>query len=949
MKIFLNFLLSAVMFSVFGQAISGWENFNEKYQLTGKEKILWQEKFDGKLEDFDISFRDGAEGKVEIKNSALKIIKSNYSGYIVVKSKKPLKSEIGAALQTSIICSSRNADPEYAIGYLRLFGEKEDLSYFSKLDGRGPGGPRMSKLINSPENSWIRKLAHLQLSEKSGDLITPAIVVAGSPSESLWDNWYIEDFNTAKEVFRQNVGENFNFPAGEECDGKFFAEMLRNEIDHQAKIEVQDGLSKLVVDGKTVPPYFFIPFAGHPGKESVNSKNMADAGVDLQFIIIHFGNDSKKQHFWTKDGFDVQGAVNKIRSAMRCAPDAKFLLTLTINPYREFADEFPEEVWSLYDGTPVYGSFIHSPQAIEAKKPERLFYWISMYSTVWRDAVKKNISLLIKELKASNLSKKIVGVHFTGFHDNQFSTRHVDFSKPAKVAFRKYLKEKYKNIKSLQSAWKNSSITSFDDIEPENFGKKLFFDPDKEQSKIDYLHFLKNGAMDLQEDLGGFIKKEFGKNIVVVRYCMGTFGGTLNSAFDIWSFLNSKNVDILIAQPAYARRIPGMSIGFRLPLASFHHHGKIFVNDFDIRTYAAIHGKETELRMLGLSCVINDRMWNSVHRKMSGQMIASGMGYRYLDMGNGWFSPPEIMSDIADSSKKHRDLVSGQQKKRFWHPDAAFVIDEKGMLLRNFPGNYYNFEEYYTVGYQLNYLASSGVPFDIWMLEDLLASPEIARKYKMLVFGGMNNVDNARRKLLDSLKNNHRTLVFLSGSGRLGKGESATGFAAKYERRPESHETVPEKNEKNNMLSPLFSDTVLLQNIGKNAPKNMRPGRFMVLPGPGLTVHARYRDNGNIAIASRNFRDFRSVYVGNSGGLTPEFFNHLARTGGVYSVADSGIQVNMNGNFMAVHGIIPGKYRIKLPFSCDVINLKDGSVTGKNIKFFDLNVSSGTSWWFLLK
>ena len=171
---------------------------------------------------------------------------------------------------------------------------------------------------------------------------------------------------------------------------------------------------------------------------------MADSGVDLQFVIIHFGNDSKKQHFWTKNGFDVQGAVKKIRSAMRCSPGAKFLLTLTINPYREFIENFPEEVWSLYDGTPVYGTFIHAPATISKKKSPRHFYWVSMFSEVWRNAVKQNIAELIKELKKSGLSKKIVGVHFTGFHDNQFSTRHVDFSKPAKTAFRKYLKNKYR-------------------------------------------------------------------------------------------------------------------------------------------------------------------------------------------------------------------------------------------------------------------------------------------------------------------------------------------------------------------------------------------------------------------------------------------------------------------------------------------------------------------------
>ena len=952
----MRFLLNAVigLMTFFAVAATpGWDDAAS--DPVAPEKLLWQEDFSAGKDAVNIEFRDGASGSVDVVDSpvspgkkALKIVKNNQRGYILITAKRKLQTVPRTQLQSVIHVHGRKANPEYAVGYLRMFGKKEDLSYFKKLDGRGPGGPKMQYITNSSANCTGRKLAHYQVTDETGNLITPALVVAGTPSESFWENWYIEDFQAAQAAFSRRITASGNqFPAGVPVGEAEFKAALKHDIQHTAEVKKIDGVTRLLVDGKVTAPVFFIPWAGKAGRESVNSLEMQQHGVNMHFVIIQFGANPKRPGFWTADGFDVAGAVAKIRNAMRCAPEAKFLLTLTINPYADFYKKYPAEIWKLADGRTVFGHGTHIPYPLPAKmNPARQWPWISIHSEVWRNEVKNNISALVSALKAEGLDKRVIGIHFTGYHDNQFATRQVDYSIPAVAGFRKFLREKYGTVAKLKAAWGAAAPESFDTVVPPQFGKKRFFSLKSDQHLMDWFYFQKIGAMALQEELAGFIKECFGKKIIVIRYCMGAFGATLAGAYDIGYFLNCKNVDALIVQPSYSRRTPGISTGVRVPVASFHHHGKLFVNDFDLRTYAALSGNETELRVLGLSCALNDAMWRSIIHKMAGQMIANNTAYRYLDMANGWFSPPGIISEVKDVTAVHQRQVAGETSRSV--AQAAIVIDEAGMMRRNFPAYYYNYGENYNYGEQLQTLSASGVPLDGWMLDDLMKNPGIAAKYRVLIFVGMNHVDSARKRFLKKMQSGNRTLIYLSGTGQIG-GSGFTGFEIEKHKSPADHETVPEKGVNINVLSRLHSETVLAKNIAVTPAKNLRPPRFSVKDGAGVKVYARYKSDGKAAIASRQYPDFRVFYVGNPGGLTPELFNFITREAGGFTAADCGVQIDMNDRFISVHCVIPGRYTINLPRRCRVVNLKDNSEVKTDGKTFTADFAAGSSYWFELK
>jgi hypothetical protein len=64
----------------------------------------------------------------------------------------------------------------------------------------------------------------------------------------------------------------------------------------------------------------------------------------------------------------------------------------------------------------------------------------------------------------------------------------------------------------------------------------------------------------------------------------------------------------------------------------------------------------------------------------------------------------------------------------------------------------------------------------------------------------------------------------------------------------------------------------------------------------------------------------------------------------------SGVQVDMNGNFISLHCIVPGDYVFRLPFPAKVVNLKTGreARTERGGTMLPLNLVAGETRWYAL-
>ena len=117
---------------------------------------------------------------------------------------------------------------------------------------------------------------------------------------------------------------------------------------------------------------------------------------------------------------------------------------------------------------------------------------------------------------------------------------------------------------------------------------------------------------------------------------------------------------------------------------------------------------------------------------------------------------------------------------------------------------------------------------------------------------------------------------------------------------------------------------------------------------PGIRVIARFAKGNVPAIAEKAFKDWKCVIVGSAGGFTPQYFNRVVREAKGYVPVEGGLQVNMNGSFLSVHCLKSGEYDFKLPFTCNVRNLKNGKVSG-NAGSIRLDMTPGETRWFTLE
>ena len=763
----MNCILLAASTAFFVAALTpGWDNINPDRKEFPPQEVLWTASLDAIRADF----RDGATGTVRVVTCAdgrrkIEISKANDLGSIVVTA-PPFAARSGAKLQVYAYCECEDGDPEDGTAFLRLYGKKEDLSYFKGLDKRRPGGPRMKNMVNTAPVTRIRKLAHRIADAKTGTNITAAIVVAGPPSTSLWSDWGIEDFGTSVKAWTRMLDTLVppDLSSGMQ-DEDAFERDIAAEREHTAKVERRCGLSRLVIDGDVSPPVIFRGRYGAEGRNTFAGGLHVRNGLDLQAISVRFGEvPGKKRGCWSKNGFDAAAGASIVRGAMRLAPGAKFIVSMNLSAYPGYADEHPDEIWRLKDGRAVFGGSEHIPYSLPTKRAKHQWNWISMHSPSWHRDIKANISAFVSELKRQGLAKRVVGFHFSGLHDGQFATRQPDFSAPARASFRDWQKRKYGSVR-----WPDP---------PDSFGEAEFLDPDDpaDAHRLAWIRFQKQQPFHVLEDFARHAKACFGKDVIAVRYCMSWGAAAFNGALDVEPFLASDVFDALVAQPSYTHRIPGVAIGTRMPTASFHLNGKLFINEFDLRTYGGTAGREDELFTQGLSKATDFQMWQSIHHKLAGQMIAQRMGWWYCDMSGAWFSPPEIVADIAQVRAQAAEGAAAPVRR--WRPSAAVAIDEDGMLLRNSMAHYYALDEY-AIQNQLRVLAGSGVPYDTFVLGDLLRRPEAfdppgpAEGYRIVFFADMHRRDAARRKMLADLAARNVKCVFFDPKKRISPREFA--------------------------------------------------------------------------------------------------------------------------------------------------------------------------------
>ena len=714
---------------------AGWRNNGaRRYALPKPAKLLWSAPYEDGIEAFSVSWRNGAAGTVQIVDTrfgkGLEIAKTNDIGSVRIRPKNPFAIPPGTKTKCFAAVTSYAYDFEFSYGVLTVGAVGKDGQIPSDGTGLTVGGARrMTWMPNTAPDAYEGKYAFGDAA-KEGEGQTTSITVSGAASRSIWSAWRVEDADAALAAAKEDpVRKPFITTKPHNSDmipEEEFNRKIMSDTEHTATVRVKDGFPRFFIDDKEEPSILYRSAMGaENGCVRFAGANLAKS-VPLMVFPVNFRGVPPRKGLWNEDGFDVDIAVEEVRKGMRCAPDSMFVLSIGLGAYPTFTSRYPDETWRTEDGRLVCGNFNLANKTIApGETPSKGYWpWVSYHSLVWREQIKTNLTMLVAGLQKARLSKRIVGVHLCGFHDGQFAVAKADYSKPAIEAYRRW--------------------TGCPDAMPPPVCDKPMYDPVADATNIEWMRFQKRAPFAMLEDLARHIKRSFGKDMIFIRWCMCEFEGRMDGAWDLTPFAESDIFNVVIPQPDYRRRAPALPFGGKMPFATFNRYGKRFLFEFDLRTWGVWTARETEMRDAGSSRAREPEEWRTIHRKLAGKMLAQRCGFWYYDMEHGWFRPPEIEEDIAEVSEFFRTLAA---KKPFpWHSQVAFVIDEESLFRINLfvPSGKFDYDTcmmtstgkpntFPQMAGQLNRMAASGVPYDIYLAKDFDSDPALAATYRYVV------------------------------------------------------------------------------------------------------------------------------------------------------------------------------------------------------------------------
>lgn len=906
---------------------------------------------------WEFALKEGATGNYAIDTrvsrdgkQSLKIVKTNGRGYVELRSAAPVEVPANAFWYWRGYYRADDCSTGSSLLFFRLEDEQGHIHDHDSVPRGGWGWQSQSYLLNAPPDEWNRRVLGLR-PDKNARKFHLIVRVHGNPV-TVW----LDDLRFPAAPWKINCSSSIPEPPRYTLE-EAKAIIARRPIA-TAKLEKNAaGKVELKINGEMTPPVLYFPVQPYSG----DFKMMEDAGIKLHNLILKI-NDFDGNKTETTNGpvwataannkYNFRPLINEVRKFVRRLPESQMILGFNIHWPADYVENNPDTKWLNERGEAGYGNVLYMSGFIKEERiPRGHTLWPSPYLDKPFEDAAKIIRTLIGELKKEGLDKIVVGAFISGGHDGQFQVLRRDHSKNGTYAWRQWLKAKYGGDAELGKAWKNPSVTLDSATVPvdtyENFDRQnssSFFSPQTEQADRDHTEYREERMWRIKEYLIKAIKDEFNKPMLGITWFMGE--GNLQGV------LESDVIDIVVTQPTYQNRRPGMPNSNRGVFESFHEHNKLWVLEMDLRSWL----RETyhnEIGSMKIGTPLSPDEFRSSNRKLTGDFLAGGNGWWYFDISENAFSNPDIMQEIKASVDTYREVMKNQQPFR---PDVVIVTSANTsksarMTIHRFRNNIR-----WLLSYQDQAIAAAGVPYDSYFFDDLIASPH-NDQYKVYVFRNSVELTSAQREFIEmKLKRGGKTIVWLYAPGYLnGKSPDdasgvsrVTGMDVAMELEPQAFEVYPIQSQ-----HPLATGLLPRQGFGDIFSLTQGPSvnvsRFTVTD-PHAEIIARYVSDDAPAIAVKKFPDWTSIYVTASSGLSPELLNNIAKQAGAYCLcAPNLVQASMNGSFLSVHAARGGNVTFTLPYPARVIDVHNKKETSASDQKFTQNLKAGESRWFLLK
>lgn len=884
-------------------------------------------------------------------NHSVKLSKTNSFGYLQLSSKKPVRVEAGKTYTLRFWFNSSNAQ---VTSFLipRLVADNEAVTVANPEEALWVGYDYDSQSLmrNSPDTdsaNWIKRVVlYENKSEKDQDIYLQ-VMMYGNPFEV-----YIDDFEFVEGKLKGTKSpENPGYNYSEEQVNKIISERK----EESASVSGKDGITHFYLNGKESWPIFYRAIS----RKSDNKSSSPDpAGFGAQGVTI---NNVWMPVFQETYSWDSQKAI--LINILRKNPYAKLLIDFDMDPDDNWVKNHPDENWEKKDG-----------KKIEVDRTK-----VSYSSINWRKDGAENLKVLIGDMKKHGFWKIVVGANLVGGHDAQFHTKAigevaVDYAPSHLKAFQTYLKGEYKDIGALNKIWK-TNYSDFNLIAiPDATAEHETYPAVMSKSAVpEYRQFCEVASFDLRECFAKAIRGEAGKDIFISSYGMPM--ENQHESFLTMAGKKGKANDVIASMSYYPYREPGFASGYH-PEQSFGYHNTGFIQELDLRSWTFDMGWYNEVIQMWCGFQPNITAWRNMHRKLVGISLAQNQGFWYYDMDKQ-FVDADVLKEIGTVKKIADTLVT--KKGVEFRPDVCLVrfgAESKyyGSSVDNVVGA--------TVQWEYMMLETSGVPFDVHYLSDVMAEPSL-QKYKVYIFHNNTFLSEKEKEWINkNLKNNKRTLVWMYDAGYITeKGPSTdamsalTGMSVKttdeYTRSIASITgndklvggmdgcmKVPEFQGMAEALCSIFTTTGSAQTtkpfmaqFGYTiVPGTSRYQKFWIESGYDNAL-ASYKEGGKIAMAVKRFPEWTSIYIAAPNALAGEMTNNIAKEAGAYRCGPAAMgELRMSGRFVSYHALKSGKYEFNLPKGASkVIDPETGEVLAKGVQHLTINGKAQTTYWYFIE
>jgi len=715
-----------------------------------------------------------------------------------------------------------------------------------------------------------------------------------------------------------------------------------------ARVERVRGVPTLTLDGRPVGPMCYTRGAAtYP-----QLRELGDRGFRVYFESVgSIGWPGEQIPFFRRLDSRIERFLDEV-------PNARIVLRLYVCNPPNFARDFPEEVMRFNDGSV---SHFTKWYAMRDRPIEERGY-PSFASEVWRKGMATALYQTVAHVRRAEYAKNVIGYFICGggteewyyWGDYDHHRYCVDFSKPMLRAFRRYLRRRYHgDVRRLRRAWNDpeADFATATPPGPERFAPPasgVFWDPRRDQRIRDY-YYVHNKVMEDSLLVFAHTVKQACRNEQLV----GMFHGYLLNHWlveggqaTLKELLNSSDVDFWSGPPQYNRRGPGEHGCFRFLPATFRAHGKLWINESDIRTSfvppdpknPAIYGRPQTLAE-SIGCL----------EREFAHVLCEGANGWWFQMGRTWYHHPPIL-ELFQKLQIIGDAATGLDRRSA--TDIAVVVDLESLLT----GPSFPVSSALLGAFRIQELCRIGTPVDYWELDDLLRRG--APRYRMVIFLNCFSLTDRERRLIDRrLRRKGAILVWMFAPGLFNPDATPEESAAHVRDLlgfPLGQETG-EKLKLDMRLTeagagflPGFARERVFGSFERPqwAPDPKTGGvrrapaasftvrqRFFAQDVPERAVLARFTEGGAPSIVMRASKRATDVWIGSV--MAPAaLLRALGRRAGCHLYCDADEIVYANRSFLAIHTGTAGERTFHLRKPADVTDALSGRVLGRGVTQF---------------